>query len=114
MLDRLVQTHLANPNAMPRETVIEQLAVIFAASHETVAKGVIWTLFLLSQHPAIMAKLHDELQGAVRAAQEAKSAAETALAELHAELASREAELVACDLRLHEKTREVDRRRSWR
>ena len=41
---------------------MEQIAVLFAASHETVAKGVTWTLFLLAQHPTVMAELDDELR----------------------------------------------------
>ena len=48
---------------MSRPTVIEQAAVTFGASHETVAKAIMWTLFMLAQHPDVLSELGDELDG---------------------------------------------------
>ena len=62
LFDRLISTHLAEPRWMTREDLLGQIIFMFSASHETIAKGVVWTLFLLSQHPRIAAELHDELQ----------------------------------------------------
>jgi cytochrome P450 len=44
------------------DELIGQVNVIFAAAHETNASALTWTLFLLSQHPRIMAELLDELE----------------------------------------------------
>jgi cytochrome P450 len=43
------------------DEVIGHAGIIFMAGHETSANALIWTLFLLSQHPDIAANLHDEL-----------------------------------------------------
>ncbi len=66
LFDRLISTHLAEPRWMTREDLLGQIIFMFSASHETIAKGVIWTLFLLSQHPRMAAELHDELRAALR------------------------------------------------
>jgi len=44
----------------PKE-VRDQVVTIFMAGHETTAQALSWTWYLLSQHPAVEAKLHDEL-----------------------------------------------------
>jgi cytochrome P450 len=62
LFDRLIGTHLAEPHRMTHEDLIGQIIFMFSASHETIAKGVVWSLFLLSQHPRIMAELHEELR----------------------------------------------------
>jgi cytochrome P450 len=41
--------------------VRDQVATIFMAGHETTAQALAWTWYLLSQHPAAEARLHDEL-----------------------------------------------------
>jgi len=41
--------------------VRDQVVTIFMAGHETTAQALSWTWYLLSQHPAVEAKLHDEL-----------------------------------------------------
>jgi cytochrome P450 len=41
--------------------VRDQVVTIFMAGHETTAQALAWTWYLLSQHPAAEAKLHDEL-----------------------------------------------------
>lgn len=79
MLDRLL--HTRQPDADPKDLfarltaardsetgvgmtakeVRDQVVTIFMAGHETTAQALSWTWYLLSQHPAVEAKLHDEL-----------------------------------------------------
>jgi len=47
------------------DELIGQANVLFAAAHETNTSALTWTLFLLSQHPRILADLVDELDGAL-------------------------------------------------
>jgi cytochrome P450 len=42
--------------------------LLFLAGHETSANALTWTLFLLAQHPNILAELRDELVGVLRGA----------------------------------------------
>jgi cytochrome P450 len=58
----LIAAHQADPENLSRNELVEQLVVLFGASHETVAKAVTWTLFLLAQHPRIMAELYEQLR----------------------------------------------------
>ncbi len=46
----------------PKE-VRDQVVTIFMAGHETTSLALTWTFYLLSQHPAVEAKLHAELAG---------------------------------------------------
>lgn len=46
---------------MTDEQVRDEALTIFLAGHETTANAMTWTFYLLSQHPQIEAKLHDEL-----------------------------------------------------
>src|SRR5579863_4517505 len=46
---------------MTAKEVRDQVVTIFMAGHETTAQALSWTWYLLSQHPAVEAKLHDEL-----------------------------------------------------
>jgi cytochrome P450 len=46
---------------MTAAEVRDQVVTIFMAGHETTSQALSWTWYLLSQHPAIEAKLHDEL-----------------------------------------------------
>ena len=46
---------------MSDEQVRDEVLTIFLAGYETVANGLTWTWFLLSQNPAVEAKLHAEL-----------------------------------------------------
>jgi cytochrome P450 len=41
--------------------LVGQLNMLFLAAHETTAHALTWTLLLLSQHPAIAERVHDEL-----------------------------------------------------
>jgi cytochrome P450 len=48
-------------SGMTAKEVRDQVVTIFMAGHETTAQTMAWTWYLLSQHPAVEAKLHDEL-----------------------------------------------------
>lgn len=39
----------------------DQLVTLFLAGHETTANALTWTFYLLSQHPEVEARLHDEV-----------------------------------------------------
>jgi cytochrome P450 len=46
---------------MPDNQVRDELVTLFAAGHETTSNALTWTWYLLSQHPEIEAKLHQEI-----------------------------------------------------
>jgi cytochrome P450 len=46
---------------MTADEVRDQVVTIFMAGHETTAVALTWTWYLLSQHPAVEARLHAEL-----------------------------------------------------
>ena len=50
---------------MPRRLLIDELVTIFSAGHETSSNGLTWTLYLLSQHPDILAKLKQEINSVI-------------------------------------------------
>jgi cytochrome P450 len=50
---------------MSPQEVRDQVVTIFMAGHETTAVALSWTWYLLSQHPAVEARLHAELDGAL-------------------------------------------------
>jgi cytochrome P450 len=51
---------------MTEGQMVGQIAFLFASSYETMSSALTWTLFLLSQHPSVMADLLDELNGVLR------------------------------------------------
>ncbi len=51
---------------LSEEELLGHVGVIFIAGHETSANALTWTLFLLSQHPQVMADLLDELDGVLQ------------------------------------------------
>ena len=53
-----------DPPASAKE-VRDQVATIFTAGHETTANTLAWTFYLLSQHPADLVRLEDELDRVV-------------------------------------------------
>jgi cytochrome P450 len=81
MIDRLIETRTRGPddspkdllsrliaardeqtgNGMTAQEVRDHVITIFMAGHETTAMAMTWTWYLLSQHPAVEAKLHAEL-----------------------------------------------------
>jgi cytochrome P450 len=61
MLSALISAH-DEEGHISDEELVGQAALIFGAAHLTTAHTLTWTLFLLAQHPSIMAELHAELQ----------------------------------------------------
>ncbi len=52
---------LGNHTGMSDEQVRDEVLTIFLAGYETVANGLTWTWYLLSQNPEVEARLHAEL-----------------------------------------------------
>src|SRR5262249_58670010 len=66
LLARLIAERDAETGGgMTAKEVRDQVVTIFMAGHETTSQALSWTWYLLSQHPAAEAKLHDELAGAL-------------------------------------------------
>ncbi|MDF5733735.1 MAG: cytochrome P450 [Rhizonema sp. PD38] len=67
LLSMLIQARDVDSGmALSEEELIGHTSVIFAAGHETSANALIWTLFLLSQHPQVAADLLDELESVLQ------------------------------------------------
>ena len=66
--DDLLSMLLAAPDGeapASAKEVRDQVATIFTAGHETTANSLAWTFYLLSQHPAELVRLEDELDRVV-------------------------------------------------
>jgi cytochrome P450 len=62
LLARLIYARDAETGGgMTAKEVRDQVVTIFMAGHETTAQALSWSFFLLSQHPDVERKLHDEL-----------------------------------------------------
>ncbi|MGA0599965.1 cytochrome P450 [Caulobacter sp. KR2-114] len=62
LLGRLVGAHDEGGDAaLTSREIRDQVITIFIAGHETTAQAMTWTWYLLSQHPAEEARLHEEL-----------------------------------------------------
>ncbi|HEY0544327.1 MAG TPA: cytochrome P450 [Pyrinomonadaceae bacterium] len=57
----LAQDEEGDGRGMTDEQVRDEAMTIFLAGHETTANALTWTWYLLSQHPAVEARLHEEL-----------------------------------------------------
>jgi cytochrome P450 len=63
VLSMLLQVHDEDGARLTDEELIGQITTLFVAGHDITARVLAWTLFLLSQHPHVMADLLDELDG---------------------------------------------------
>ncbi|MBV9332237.1 MAG: cytochrome P450 [Alphaproteobacteria bacterium] len=62
LLDRLVAARDSETGlGLTNEEVRDEVVIIFLAGHDTTALALTYTWYLLSQHPEVEAKLHDEL-----------------------------------------------------
>jgi cytochrome P450 len=62
LLDRLIAARDGEANTqLTNDEVRDEVVIIFLAGHETTALALTYTWYLLSQHPAVEAKMHDEL-----------------------------------------------------
>ena len=57
----LIHAHDEDGELLTESDLIGHLSTLFTAGHETTASALTWTLFLLTQHPQILADLVDEL-----------------------------------------------------
>jgi cytochrome P450 len=63
VLSMLIRAHDQDGTCMSDDELIGQTSMLFGAANRTTASALTWTLFLLAQHPTIMAQLLDELEG---------------------------------------------------
>ncbi|HWZ92894.1 MAG TPA: cytochrome P450 [Polyangiaceae bacterium] len=68
MLSMLLEARDEDGTALGEDELVGHAGVIFAAGHETSSNALSWTLFLLAQHPRVMADLCDELSAKLRGA----------------------------------------------
>jgi len=61
VLALLMQAHDEDGSTLSDAELIAHTLTLFVAGHETTANALTWTLFLLAQHPAVLADLRDEL-----------------------------------------------------
>jgi cytochrome P450 len=64
-LSILMQAQDEDGAPMSEDELVAHAELLFIAAHETSSNALAWTLFLLSQHPQIVADLLDELDGAL-------------------------------------------------
>jgi cytochrome P450 len=62
ILSILLSTEDENSNKMTRKQVRDALVSLIAAGHETSTNALIWTMYLLSEHPVVFEKVQAELQ----------------------------------------------------
>jgi cytochrome P450 len=63
LLDRLIAARDSETGkGLSDEDIRDELAIIFLAGHETTALALTYVWYLLSQHPAVEARLHAELE----------------------------------------------------
>jgi cytochrome P450 len=63
VLATLIRTRDEAGEALTDDELIGQVFLLFFAGHDTTRNALAWTLFLLSQHPAVADALVDELDG---------------------------------------------------
>ncbi|MBI3824006.1 MAG: cytochrome P450 [Planctomycetes bacterium] len=68
LLGVLLRVQAADPSRITPLELVGQTAHMFAAANQSTRSSLIWTLFLLAQHPEVMAELHDELDGELHGA----------------------------------------------
>lgn len=61
LLSMLLLSEDEDGNRMSDKEARDEAMTLFIAGHETTANALTWTLYLLAQHPAIVAKLREEL-----------------------------------------------------
>lgn len=60
-LTALIRAHDEDGNSLNDQDLVGHATLLFGVGHETTASNLIWTLFLLAQHPQVQADLLDEL-----------------------------------------------------
>ena len=60
LLEMLLKATDEHGELLTQKTIRDELVTMFLAGHETTAIALSWTWYLLSQHPEVEAKLHEE------------------------------------------------------
>jgi cytochrome P450 len=60
LLGMLLAARFEDGSPMPDQQVRDEVTTLLMAGHETVSNMLCWTFYLLSQHPAVEARLHAE------------------------------------------------------
>lgn len=63
VLSALLRSRDEDGTTLTEDELIGQLFLLFFAGHDTTRTALAWTLFLLAQHPAVLADVLDELHG---------------------------------------------------
>jgi cytochrome P450 len=66
VVSTLIRARSGKPDWMTYRDLVGQATMLFAASYETTANAMVWTLFLLAQHPELTEELAAEIAGAPR------------------------------------------------
>jgi cytochrome P450 len=61
LLSMLLMAQTEDGSSMTDKQLRDESTTLFGAGHETTANALTWTWYLLSQHPEVEAKLHEEL-----------------------------------------------------
>jgi len=61
----LLRNQAEDPNRISDERLVGQLVFMYGASYDTTASALAWTLFLISQHPKVMARIDEEGRAAL-------------------------------------------------
>ncbi|MBX3418995.1 MAG: cytochrome P450 [Pirellulaceae bacterium] len=61
LLSLLIREAAQNPDLMTEKDLVAHAVILYAASFETTANALAWTLFLIAQHPATAQALNDEI-----------------------------------------------------
>ena len=64
MLSIIVRASDRDPAGMTERELVAHTAILYAASFETTANVLAWTLFLLAQHPTVARQVNEEVQQA--------------------------------------------------
>jgi len=54
-------TYEGTDDSMSERQLLDELVTIFAAGHETSSNALTWTMYLLDQHPEVVAKMKEEI-----------------------------------------------------
>lgn len=65
MMSMLLDAKYEDGSSMSDQLIMDELITLFFAGHETTSNALTWSMYLLSEHPVIQEKLHQELDNAL-------------------------------------------------
>ncbi|MEM6793475.1 MAG: cytochrome P450 [Acidobacteriota bacterium] len=63
ILSAMVKAHDETPGELSADELLGEAFTLFFAGHDTASKALVWTLFLIAQHPKVAAELQEEVDG---------------------------------------------------